>query len=52
MESIDAILDTPAKRTLWFDIVPLLDEDDQDYCKRKLYLAIPMTRGNLYYYNV
>lgn len=32
------MLDTPAKRTLWFHIIPLLDEDDQEYTKRRLFL--------------
>jgi len=34
------MLDTPAKRTLWFHLMPILDEDDQEYCKRKL--CIPL----------
>lgn len=38
VEAIDRILDTPAKRTLWFHVIPLLDEDDQEYTKRKLLL--------------
>ncbi len=35
---VDKILDTKAKQTLWFDIIPLLEEDDQEYAKRKLCL--------------
>jgi hypothetical protein len=35
-------LDTPVKRTLWFHIIPLLEEDDQEYCKRKLSLTTLM----------
>ncbi len=38
IEMVDKILDTKAKRTLWFDIIPLLEEDDQEYAKRKLCL--------------
>lgn len=38
MDAIDRVLDTPAKRTLWFHIIPLLDEDDQEYTKRRLFL--------------
>lgn len=38
VDTLDKILDTPAKRTLWFHIMPLLDEDDQEYAKRKLCL--------------
>lgn len=38
LESIDRVLDTPAKRTLWFNVIPLLDEDDQEYAKRRLLL--------------
>ena len=34
------MLDTPAKRTLWFHLMPLLDEDDQEHCKRKLCLPL------------
>ena len=30
------ILDTPAKQTIWLDLIPLLEEDDQEYCKRML----------------
>lgn len=26
------------RRTLWFHIIPLLDEDDQEYTKRRLFL--------------
>lgn len=39
VETINTVLDTPAKKTLWFHILPLLDEDDQEYCKRRLFLA-------------
>lgn len=41
---MDEVLDTPAKRTLWFHLIPLLDEDDQEYCKRKLYLPTLISR--------
>jgi hypothetical protein len=37
---IDDILDTPAKQTLWLDMIPLLDLDDQDYCKRQIAQAV------------
>lgn len=37
--TINCILDTPAKKTIWFHLIPLLEEDDQEYCKRKLFLA-------------
>ncbi len=36
VQNINALLDTSAKRTLWFHLIPLLDEDDQEFCKRKL----------------
>ncbi len=36
VESINVVLDTPAKRTLWFHILPILMDDDQEYCKRKI----------------
>ena len=36
VESIKEVLDTPAKRTLWFNIVPILLDDDQEYCKRSV----------------
>ena len=29
-------MDTTAKKTLWFHLIPLLDEDDQEHCKRRL----------------
>jgi len=38
VKDISALLDTSAKRTLWFHLIPLLDEDDQEFCKRKLSL--------------
>jgi len=38
VKNISALLDTSAKRTLWFHLIPLLDEDDQEFCKRKLSL--------------
>ena len=38
VEEIDKILDTPAKQTLWFHVIPLLDEYDQEYSKRRLCL--------------
>ena len=37
LKKIDTIFDTHAKRTLWFHIMPLLDEEDQEYAKRKLF---------------
>jgi hypothetical protein len=39
VQVIEDILDTPAKQTLWFHIIPLLDEDDQEYAKRKIRLT-------------
>ncbi len=39
VELVDKMLDTKAKRTLWFNIIPLLEEDDQEYTKRKLNLS-------------
>jgi hypothetical protein len=45
---IDDILDTPAKRTLWFHLIPLLDEYDQEYCKRKLCLPVSTTTRKSY----
>lgn len=36
VENIKEVLDTPAKRTLWFHIVPILLDDDQEYCKRSV----------------
>ncbi len=35
MNIVDEILDTPVKRTLWFDLIPFLDEDDQRYLQEK-----------------
>jgi hypothetical protein len=45
LETIDDVLDTPAKQTLWFHIIPLLDEDDQEHAKRKL--CILQSRGSI-----
>lgn len=44
VEIINTVLDTPAKKSLWFHIIPLLNEDDQEYCKRRLFLAT----GNIF----
>jgi hypothetical protein len=38
VEEINCLLETQAKKTIWFHIIPLLEEDDQEYCKRKLFL--------------
>lgn len=37
-------MDTAAKRTLWFNIIPLLDEDDQEYAKRKICVTNTINR--------
>ena len=50
MEVIDEILDTPAKQTLWFHIIPLLEEDDQEYTKRKIRLL--QSRDSLSFNNI
>jgi hypothetical protein len=36
MKKLEKTLDTPAKASLWFNIIPLLDDDDQEYAKKKL----------------
>lgn len=36
MEDLDAILDTPSKRTLWMYIIPLLTQLHQDVVRQKV----------------
>jgi len=36
MKKLERTLDTPEKLSLWFNIIPIFDDDDQEYLKKKL----------------
>ena len=38
LKSANKLLDTPAKKSLWFFLMPILEEDHQDYVRKVLHL--------------